>query len=133
MRVFLDTNVLASAFGTRGLCADVVREVLSAHDLLVSDYLFQELEQVLLQKFLLPPSLVTDILALLRQDSIPCEASPSIDLLLKDVDDVPILSCAINGGADMLVTGDKELLGLTKVEDVPILSPRAFWEHLKGS
>jgi putative PIN family toxin of toxin-antitoxin system len=112
---------------------DVVREVLGAHEFLVSDYLVQELEQVLLQKFLLPPSLVADILALLRQDSIPCEASPFIDLPLKDPDDVPILSCAIYGKADMLVTGDKELLGLTKVGDVLILSPRAFWEHLKGS
>ena len=132
MRVFLDTNVLASAFGTRGLCADVIREVLSAHDLLVSDDLFQELEQVLLQKFLLPPSLVKDILALLRQDSIHCKANLPLALSIKDADDVPILSCAVAGRADMFVTGDKELLKLAKVEDVLILSPRAFWEHLKG-
>ncbi len=36
MRVFLDTNVLVSAVATRGLCADVLREVLLSHQLLVS-------------------------------------------------------------------------------------------------
>ena len=31
MKVFLDTNVLASAAATRGLCADVLREVFASH------------------------------------------------------------------------------------------------------
>ena len=36
MRVFLDTNVLVSAMATRGLCADVLREILTSHRLVVS-------------------------------------------------------------------------------------------------
>ena len=35
MRVLLDTNVLASAAATRGLCADVLRVVLAEHELVV--------------------------------------------------------------------------------------------------
>jgi hypothetical protein len=31
VKVFLDTNVLASGFATRGLCADVIRPVLAEH------------------------------------------------------------------------------------------------------
>ncbi len=131
MRVFLDTNVLASAFGTRGLCADVLREVLSAHDLLVSDVLFQELERVLLQKFQIPASLVSDIFTVLRQDSIHCQVGPLPVLHIKDQDDLPILSSALEGQADVLVTGDKELLELTQIGPLQIHSPRAFWEHLK--
>lgn len=36
MKVFLDTNVLVSAIATRGLCADVLREVST----LSNDYAF---------------------------------------------------------------------------------------------
>ncbi len=37
MKVFLDTNVLASAAVTRGLCSDVLREVFASHDLFISE------------------------------------------------------------------------------------------------
>jgi hypothetical protein len=35
LRVFLDTNVLVSAFATRGLCADLLELVLLQHELIV--------------------------------------------------------------------------------------------------
>ncbi|MDR4485325.1 MAG: putative toxin-antitoxin system toxin component, PIN family [Nitrospirales bacterium] len=133
MRVFLDTNVLASAFGTRGLCADVLREVLVAHDLLVSDVLFQELERVLLQKFQIPSSVRSEILSLLKQDLVYCQVGALSVVPIKDQDDLPILSCAPEGQAEVFVTGDKELLALEHIGTLLILSPRAFWEHLKGS
>ncbi len=44
MRVFLDTNVLVSAVATRGLCADVLRETLVSHQLVVSAPLIAELK-----------------------------------------------------------------------------------------
>jgi uncharacterized protein len=131
MRVFLDTNVLASAFGTRGLCADVLREVLGAHDLLVSDILYRELERVLLQKFQIPASVLSEIISLLKQDSGHCQVGPIPVVPIKDQDDLFILSCAIEGKAEVFVTGDKELLALKKIGTLQILSPRAFWEHLK--
>ena len=133
MRVFLDTNVLASAFGTRGLCADVLREVLVAQDLLVSDLLFQELERVLSQKFQIPSSVLSEILSLLQQDSVHCQVGTFPVVSIKDQDDLPILSCAIEGQAEVFVPGDQELLALEHIGTLLILSPRAFWEHLKGS
>ena len=67
MRIFLDTNVLVSAFTTRGLCEDVLREVLSSHDLIVSFQLFEELERTLTGKFGMPIALVSDIVALVKE------------------------------------------------------------------
>lgn len=51
MRVFLDTNVIISATATRGLCADVFREVILSHELIVSETLLAEVRQVLSTKF----------------------------------------------------------------------------------
>ncbi|HZL91991.1 MAG TPA: hypothetical protein VFB99_00055 [Vicinamibacterales bacterium] len=36
MKVFLDTNVLVSAFAARGICEDVLRIVLAEHQLVVA-------------------------------------------------------------------------------------------------
>ena len=37
MKVFLDTNVLIIAFATRGLCADLMRLLLTEHELLTGE------------------------------------------------------------------------------------------------
>jgi len=42
-----------------------------------------------------------------------------------------IVSSALNGNADLLVTGDKELLDLGKIEDMEIVSPRGFWKKMR--
>ena len=132
MKVFLDTNVLASAAATRGLCADVLREVFASHDLLISEQVLSELKRVLKSKFGLTQDLIDDFTWLLHQDTILAQPTefPGVDL--QDKDDLPILRAAIAGGAEVLVTGDRELLGLGRIEDLEILSPREFWEKLKS-
>jgi len=37
VRIFADTNVLASAFGTRGLCAELLEIVIEQHELVVGE------------------------------------------------------------------------------------------------
>ena len=54
MRVFLDTNVLVSAFATRGLCADVLRHILAQHDLIVGEVVIAELRRVLRDRIKIP-------------------------------------------------------------------------------
>ncbi len=130
MRVFLDTNVLASAFATRGLCEDVLREVLATHELIVSPLLLDELERVLRKKFNLPRVLASEILKFLNQETLLYEAGSLPALEIKDRGDLILLSSALMGKADIFVTGDKELIELRKVKSLQVLSPRAFWEML---
>jgi putative PIN family toxin of toxin-antitoxin system len=132
MRVFLDTNVLVSAVATRGLCADVFREVLTSHELIVSDALLQEVKKVLHQKFKVPSSLISEFLNLLKQDTILIKPSWSPEVTIKDKSDLIIIASALSGRADLLVTGDKELLNLGNVETLVIVSPRVFWEKVKS-
>ena len=131
MRVFLDTNVIASAIATRGLCADVFRFTTEFHELVISAHLLNELERTLRVKFKAPPDLIADTLWLLRQGTLLAVSEPLYALALKDRGDVAIVSAALHGGAALLITGDKELLGLRKVDTLEILSPRQFWERPK--
>lgn len=131
MRVFLDTNVLASALATRGLCADVLREIIRSHELIVSEPLLAELNRVLTKKFGLSKSLTAEIFTFLQRDTLQAKAGDRLVIPIKDKDDIVLLSSAVSGKADLFVTGDQELLSLGRVGDMEILSPRAFWEKLR--
>jgi putative PIN family toxin of toxin-antitoxin system len=137
VRVFLDTNVLVSAVATRGLCADLLQICLSQHELLLGETVLRELNEVLLNKLRLPPALADEYLAFLRgQDEVIPESQPPYnqlqDLQLRDASDLPVLAEAVAGSADVLVTGDRDLLEVPPPRPLPLLSPRGFWESLRG-
>ncbi len=132
MRVFLDTNVLASAAATRGLCADVLREVLASHELLTSAQVLGGLRRVLRTKFGSDQDLINDFVWLMRQDTVLARPDQLPNVEIQDQVDLPILSAAISAAADVFVTGDKELLAIGRIEKLAILSPRQFWEKLKA-
>ena len=39
---------------------------------------------------------------------------------------------AVVGGADVLVTGDQDLLAVRSEAPIPILDPRVFWDLLRA-
>jgi putative PIN family toxin of toxin-antitoxin system len=132
MKIFLDTNVLASEAATRGLCADVLREVFASHDLFISEQVLNELGRVLRVKFGVVQDLIDDFILLLQQDSVLAQPSQVPRVKLQDKEDLTILAAAITAGAEVLITGDKELLDLGRVGNLEILSLRQFWEKLKA-
>jgi len=128
--MFLDTNVLVAAFATRGLCADVMRVVLAEHQLITGDVVLSELGKALRRRIKLPAAAVDDIVALLReQEVVPKPPRPS-DLPIRDPDDRWILASALAGRADVLVTGDRDLLDIAANAPLRVLNPRAFWDLL---
>jgi putative PIN family toxin of toxin-antitoxin system len=132
VRVFLDTNVLVAAFATRGLCADVFRLVLAEHELLVSPALIEEVTRTLTKKIRVPDQVVRETVAFLRAAGSTVEGAPDRPpIAVRDPDDVVILGEALSGGADVLVTGDKDLLVLDKLGALRILDPRGFWELVR--
>ena len=72
-----------------------------------------------------------DGLEVLPQDSILSENTERTNIYVNDKDDILILSTALNGNAELFVTGDKELLGLRKTESMRIVSSREFRETPK--
>ena len=132
MRVFLDTNVLASSIATRGLCSEVLESTLHDHELLTCDAVLNELERVLLTKLHVPGSVTDEFLALLREEGQLIEDQQTPSIPIADADDVPIIACALGGKADVFVTGDKALLDLREVDGLRIVSPRDLWMQLAG-
>ena len=127
MRVCLDTNVLVAAVATRGLAADVVRLVLAEHDLLVPEVVLGELQRVLATKFKLPRARIAELDAYLREHEVVPKPAHLLEVDVRDRADAWVLASAVAGQADLLVTGDKDLLVLGTRAPLPILEPRGFW------
>ncbi len=131
MRIFLDTNVLVSAYTARGISADLVRHILAEHDLVTGEVNLDELRRVLKGRFHAPVEVVEAVESALRAGIIaPRPAEPSA-IPVRDPDDRWVLASAIEAGADMLVTGDQDLLAVAGVSPIPIVNPRGCWERLR--
>jgi putative PIN family toxin of toxin-antitoxin system len=134
LRVFLDTNVLVSAFATRGLCSDLFRLVLTNHELVLGEAVLEEVSRSFRRKLKVPEPIVHSVETLLR--SFPIEPKPrgAGSIPIRDPSDRAILACAINARAEVLITGDEDLLVAAKdVSEIRILDPRSFWREVAKS
>jgi uncharacterized protein len=132
MRLFFDTNVMVSAFAARGLCADLLRLVLTHHTLLTGEVVIAELRDVLDRKLRLPPDRIEAIEAFLREQPVAPRPGQTLELGLVDADDEWVVASAVLAQADILVSGDQGLLACS-APPLPILSPRQGWEQLRGN
>lgn len=132
MRVCLDTNVLVAAFAARGLCADLLRLVMAEHELILLEVVEDELYRALAGKLKLSEealSLVQSVLG--RYEKAPRTDTPS-PVSLRDPDDEKVLVDAVAAGAQILVSGDQDLLVAAHESPIPIVSPRAFLTLITG-
>ena len=131
MRVFFDTNVLISAFTTRGLSADLFRLVIAEHELLTGEVNLTEFCRVLRERFNVPPAEIARVEDQLRSHTIVARPAAPSDVPLRDPDDAWVLASALASGAELLVTGDKDLLSVVERAPLPIVDPRCCWDRLR--
>ena len=91
-----------------------------------------ELRRVLKTKLRVPKDTVSAIEELLRDQTIVPKPKKLLDLEIGDRDDAWVLESAVAGGADMLVTGDSDLLDIASVAPLRIVNPRECWEALRS-
>jgi putative PIN family toxin of toxin-antitoxin system len=133
VRVVLDTDVLVAAFATRGLCEDVLRVVLAEHELVVSDRILGELARVLREKLRVPPARARAVTDFVRRAAEVVEPEAPANWPERDKDDRWIVATAMVVGAQVLVSGDRDLQNAPPEITVEILSPREFWERLRAN
>jgi putative PIN family toxin of toxin-antitoxin system len=133
VRIFFDTNVLVSAFATRGLCADLFSHVLLEQELLVGEVVLVELQRAPRDRIKLPRGLIDEIDDLLRDGVLVPRPKAHLNLGISDPDDEWIVASAVAGKADVLVTGDSSLLEAISRLPLPVVNPRGLWERLRAS
>ena len=132
MRVFLDTNVLVSAFASRGLCAEVLELVLLDHDVIIGRTVLREFEKALREKVKLPAVRSAEIVDFVSSEATQVVGKAEPAIVNVGAADALVLGEAIASHADLFVTGDAALLRLAALGALEIVSPRRFWEVLRA-
>ena len=129
MIVVPDTNVLIAALVAQGLCSEVVTHAIRERSLVTSIALLDELADTLHAKFEVTPA-VKSFLSLLRKEVRIVEPVPLLAPVCRDADDDLVLGTAAAAKADLIVTGDADLLVLGSHGETEIITPRQYVERL---
>ncbi|OGW79862.1 MAG: putative toxin-antitoxin system toxin component, PIN family [Omnitrophica bacterium RIFCSPLOWO2_12_FULL_44_17] len=133
MKVVVDTNVLIAAFLTSGTAFEVLEVVLEEKIGVLSPYILNEFEAVLKsKKFGFPVRLVDEFVKYLKTNCSIIAEDKRFNPDFSDAADRKILALCQTIGADMFLTGDKELLALKQIGQTPIVSPSEFWKQKRS-
>jgi putative PIN family toxin of toxin-antitoxin system len=128
LRIALDSSVLIAAHISRaGVCAELLEDVLLHHELVISEFILEELCRKLVGKFNFPKRDADQVAAFLRRVGIvvlPAALPPN---LCRDPTDVPVLGTAVTGDCALLISVDRDLLDMRTVQDIPIIRPGEYW------
>lgn len=130
-RIVLDASVWVSSAGSPGSVPDRAIDLarLGSGSSMTSEAIIDQVRRALLgPRFAwLPPAAAEAVDADMRSLSIIVAPDFKLTVVTAKESDNRILECAIAGGADLIVTGDrKHLLPLGSVRGIPILSPADF-------
>lgn len=131
MKIVLDSNVIIAAFAARGLCNALFESCIGNHDIILCEEILSEIAKNLKGKIHLPDAVIRQILQLLRSHATIVTPHKVDRKVCKDKKDLMVLGSAIAGNADYIITGDKDLLNVGRIQDVKIVDPRTFWSEMK--
>ena len=129
MRVVFDTNIFVSAFALTGSRADTAlkRVIDDIDQLVVSKAIIDELLTVLARKFSRDADELAHVAVFLSDLARVVRPRGRIDVLQDEADN-RILECARTGKADLIVTGDKDMIELGSYREIKIISLRDYLE-----
>lgn len=131
-RLVLDNNVLVSRLLVpASVPGQAVRKAIDIGQLLVSDAMLDELAAVLSRPKFDPYVTISDRQEFIRLLGRVAERVPIIYTVhaCRDPKDNMILEVAVNGAAELIVTGDQDLLALGIFQTVPIVTPATYLEE----
>lgn len=138
LRIVIDTNVFVSSLLTRqGDAAQVLKAWRKRQFLLLaSSAIIAEIQATISRpsirkKYAIQDEEIEQLVALLGQDAlvVPGQADV-IGSIPDDPKDEMFLSCALDGEADYIISGDKHLLNLEEFRGISILTIKQFLGHL---
>jgi putative PIN family toxin of toxin-antitoxin system len=125
-----DSGVWISAFQFGGLPLIALQTAFINHKIVACDAILSEIRKALRRKFGWPSERLEEALADYLDDLILVTLPRNLTRVCRDPNDDMILQCAVEAGADLIVSGDKDLLVLKEYKSIRILTPRAFLEEI---
>ncbi len=132
MKVVVDTNVLISGVFFGGMPSRVLEAWRDGKiDLVVSPGILEEYRRVgdRLESQFADVSLAP-FLALLVMNAEIVEPPDLPEKVSRDSDDDKFIACALAGGCQIIISGDKDLLSISGYKGVKVVAPREFLEFV---
>jgi len=128
MKVILDTNIYISAILFNGECEKLLNLLRSRSiEILISDFILEEIKTVLRKKFHWTENQIKLTLFDIEKKTIPVKTHSKIGVIKEKKDDNKILECAVDGKANLIISGDtKHIQPLKKFKNISILNPKEF-------
>lgn len=134
LRAVLDTNVYVSTFSyPRSMPWRVWRQALQRrYQLLLSPAIIREVARILREDFHWEEARLRRRLKLLVRVGELVTPQHPLHVITNDPDDNRILECAVEGQANLIVSGDRDLRRLKLYQGIPIVTPTDFLRTLGG-
>ena len=126
MRVVFDTNIFISALVFPGGQAEkAIQKIIERDTLLISKAIINEVLLVLSRKFSSDPEELSRFAVHLAELGEMVRPAKKVSVFQDEADN-RIIECALSGTADVIVTGDKEMLTLKEYRGTRIISLREY-------
>lgn len=137
IRATLDVNVLVSGFtGSSGAPAELIALWLRRqYAVVLSEHILAGVEKVWDRPYWRGRVSVGDVqrsIALMRARAVLVVPDFSVRGIGEDEEDDRVLATAVSGSVDLLVTGDRLLRAIGRIQDVEIFTPREFLDLLEA-
>ena len=132
MKIFLDTNVIISAFITHGHAIELLEYCMINHKIYTSEFIIEEVKKNLKTKFEYRDEEIGEVINFIKSNFINVGKYKKLkEIVSRDLDDDDVLAAAVFEKVDCIVTGDKDLLIIKNYKNIKVLSPRDFWSFEK--
>ena len=137
MRVVIDTNVLISGTFWSSSSFHVLKLVDAGRiELVVSREILEEYDELLHRDEIMSKTAYsqekTNAAAKMLKKAVLVEVSNQVHLVKDDPDDDKFIEAAIAGGAQFIISQDKDLLTLKEVREIKIITPERFLELVQN-
>jgi putative PIN family toxin of toxin-antitoxin system len=134
LRVVLDTNIYVSALlAYDSLPARVYREIRANNTIVASWELFAELAEVMardkFRKYFSEEQMKSFLKVLYKRAEL-VYITEKVNIC-RDKKDNIILETAVNGDAELIITGDRDLLDIGKFRGITIIKPSELEKYLE--
>lgn len=128
MRVVLDTNVFISGIFWSGPPYEILKAWQNNKiRLILTQEILEEYHRVAATLSAEYPSIkLDDFIELLTLNSEICFPKELSQKICRDPDDEKFIACALGGKANILISGDKDLLEIPKIYKLTVIKPKQF-------
>ena len=132
MTVVLDSGIWISALQFGGVPLLALEKALTVDRIATCKQIENEIARVLTEKMGWEADRVAETLASCLVEAIRVPVTGEVQGICRDPKDHMVLECAVNAHADLIVSGNKDLLAVGSYKCIRIVTAREYASDLEG-